>query len=154
MDRFTAAIVIGVLGLVAAGVVAAVAARGTETPPDLSTPGGVALAYELAVLRGDGERAWELLAESARANADRDEFLARVGHWRGSSDRSERLTVEVEEIDADRARVELTRTHGSSGGLFNFGETYSTRNTVRLVRQDGQWRISVPSEPYLLRPGP
>jgi hypothetical protein len=77
VDRFTAAIVAGVLGLVIVSVAIAVLLRGREMAPDLGTPGGVALAYELALQRGDPEQAWDLLATSAKAATSRDQFLLR-----------------------------------------------------------------------------
>ncbi|MCA1647967.1 MAG: hypothetical protein LC797_21705 [Chloroflexi bacterium] len=45
MDRFTVAVVGGVVGLVLAGLVAAIVLRGHAPQPDLNTPSGVVLAY-------------------------------------------------------------------------------------------------------------
>jgi hypothetical protein len=153
VDRFTAAIVAGVLVLVVVGVAVAVLLRGQEVKPDLGTPGGVAMAYELALQRGDAEQAWDLLATSAKANASREEFLLRAGGRRSVEDRS-RLSIDAEEVTGETARVELTRTYPGSGGPFGLGGSYSQRMTVRLVREGGSWRITVPSEPYLLTSRP
>jgi hypothetical protein len=146
MDKFTVGVVGGVLALVAAALIAAVVIRRDTPPPDLSTPGGVVLAYALAEQRGDAQSAWDLLAGSAQARGDHDRFLAMAG--RGDNDR-EYLSIEDERTDASGARVVLVRTYASGGGLFGSYNS-SNRTTVRLVREDGNWRISVPPDEYVL----
>jgi hypothetical protein len=146
MDRFTWAIVVGVLALVAGGVVVAAVMRGREAPPDLSTPTGVVLAYAIAEQRGDPQTAWDLLATSVQARSDRDRFLARAAN---SSSTRAYLTSEDEHIEGDAASVVLVQTYPGSDGLFG-GGGYSNRNTVRLVREASGWRISVPPDDYLL----
>jgi hypothetical protein len=144
MDRFTMAIVVGVLALVVAGVGAAAIVRGRETPPDLSTPRGVTLAYALAEQRGDGQTAWDLLAPSLQARGDHDRFLARVGNQGGPR---EYLTIEDEQIQIDAATVVLARTYPGSVGLFGGGSS-TNRSTVRLARDTAGWRITVPPDEY------
>jgi hypothetical protein len=147
MDRFTWGIVIGVLALVAAGVVVAAVVRGRDAPPDLNTPAGVVLAYALAEQRGDPQTAWDLLATSAKARGDRDRFLARAGDHGGGP--SPYLTVEEERIDGDTASVVLLQTYAGSSGIFGAG-SYPNRNTVRLAREALGWRITVPPDDYVL----
>ena len=147
MDRLTWAVVGGVLSLVAAGLVLAAIARDqTQAPPDLSTPSGVVVAYALAEQRGDASAAWSLLASTAQARGDRDHFVAGA-----SSGREERasVTTENERVDGESASVVLVRTETASRSLFGPG-SYSYRNTVTLVREDGRWRISVPPDEYRL----
>jgi hypothetical protein len=146
MDRFTFAVVGGVIGLVVAGLVAAAVLRGQGPQPDLNTPSGVVLAYGLAQQRGDGQAAWELLATSVKTRYSRDQFLARSGSH--ASDR-EYLTTEDERIDSDGASVVLVRTYPASGGIFG-GSGYTNRSTVRLTREASGWRITVPPDPYAL----
>ena len=151
MDRFTWAVVGGVLALVVGGLVAATLVRGRERPPDLSTPSGVVLAYALAEQRGDGQTAWDLLATSAQARGDRDRFIA--GATNNSNSGREYLTTEDERVEGDTAAsVVLVRTYPASGGLFG-SSGFSNRNTVRLVREGQAWRISVPPDDYLLNSG-
>jgi len=146
MDRFTVAVVGGVLALVVAGLVAAAVLRGHAPEPDLGTPSGIVLAYGLAEQRGDGQAAWELLATSIQTRNSRDQFLVRFGgHGRGP----EYLTTEDERIDADGASVTMVRTYPGSGGIFG-GNGYTSRNTVRLAREAAGWRITVPPDPYVL----
>jgi hypothetical protein len=145
MDRFTWAIVGGVLALVVGGLVAAATIRGRETAPDLNTPSGVVLAYALAEQRGDGQAAWDLLAPSVQARANRDRFIARLGSH--ATDRAY-LSVESERLEADGASVVLVRTYPGSGILG--GSSYNNRSTVRLGREPVGWRITAPPDEYLL----
>jgi hypothetical protein len=146
MDRFTVAVVGGVLALVVAGLVAAAVLRGHAPQPDLGTPSGIVVAYGLAEQRGDGPAAWDLLASSVQTRNSRDQFLVRFGS-RGSQ--LEYLTTEEERIDADGASVVLVRTYPGTGGIFG-GNSYTSRNTVRLVSEASGWRITVPPDPYVL----
>jgi hypothetical protein len=146
MDKFTVGVVGGVLALVAAALIAAVVIRRDTPPPDLTTPGGVVLAYALAEQRGDAQSAWDLLASPAQARGDHDRFLALAG--RGDGDR-EYLSIEDQQIDATGAGVVLVRTYATGGGIFGSNNS-STRATVRLVNDNGRWRISVPPDDYLL----
>ncbi len=147
MDRFTLAVVGGVLALVVVGLAAAAVLRDRAQPPDPTTPGGVVLTYELAEQRGDPQTAWDLLAASAQAKADHERFLAFAGHPDTAY-----LTTENEQIDSLGASVVLVRTTPASGGIFG-GSSYSSRTTVRLVAEGSPsaWRISVPPDDYLLR---
>ena len=153
MDRFTSVLVASVLGLVVVGLSLAAFARGREAPPDLTTPSGVVLAYAQAEQRGDGRAAWDLLATSAQARGDRDQFIARVGS--GGDSNREYLATESEQLDsAETASVTLVRTYPGSSGLFGTS-SYSSRSVVRLTREAGAWRIVVPHDDFALsfKPG-
>jgi hypothetical protein len=129
--------------------VAATLVRGRERPPDLNTPSGVVLAYALAEQRGDGQTAWDLLATSAQARGDRDRFIAAATNSGNSG--SEYLTTEDERLDGDNAAsVLLVRTYPASSGLLGSSSGYSSRNTVRLVREGQAWRITVPPDDFRL----
>jgi hypothetical protein len=148
MDRTTWAIVLGSLALAVVGIATAMLVNRGEPPLDLSTPGGVTLAYELAIQRGEADAAWEFLASSARAGTTRQEFLARAaGLGRGSD---VRFSVENVRADATTAHLDLVRIVqvGSPVGLG--AGTRTVRNPVTLVLEDGRWRISVPSEPFVI----
>ena len=146
MDRFTIAVVGGVVALVVAGLVAAAVLRGRAPQPDLGTPSGIVLAYGLAEQRGDGPAAWDLLATSVQTRNSRDQFLVRFS---GHGDGPQYLTTEDERIDTDGASVVMVRTYPGSGGVFG-GSGYTSRNTVRLAREASGWRITVPPDPYVL----
>jgi hypothetical protein len=150
MNRFTWFVVGGVVALVVTGLASAAMLRGRQVVPDPSTPSGVVLMYALAEQRHDPQTAWDLLAASTQARGDRDRFLAHSSA--GGIDR-EYLTTEDERITADDASVVLVRTYPGSGGIFGNGSS-TTRSTFRLVRQDGEWRITVPSDDYLFTDKP
>jgi hypothetical protein len=150
MNRFTWFVVGGVVALVVTGLASAAILRGHQAVPDPSTPSGVVLTYALAEQRRDPQTAWDLLATSTQARGDRDRFLAQAGS--SGSDR-EYLTTEDERITADGASVVLVRTYPGSGGMFG-NSSSSSRNTFRLVRQGGEWRITVPSDNYLFTEKP
>jgi len=154
MTRFTWGIVIGVLGLVAVALGLAFLSPGRDVAPDLSTPEGVTLAYAIALQRGDLDQAWGLLAQSTQAQTTKDRFITRAEGIRGSYQRA-RLNVQDVRIEGDTARVDVVRSVPSSGGLFGLGsDSFSTTNTVRLIREGGQWRITTPPDPFLLERTP
>ena len=147
MDRFTLAVVGGVLALVATGLVTAATLRGQiGAQPDPGTPAGVVLAYALAEQRGDAQAAWDLLASPTQQRADRDRFLARAGHTQPDNTY---LSVDDNRVDGDTASVTLVETYPGSGGIL--GRTsYTSRATVRLAREPAGWRITVLPDDFLL----
>jgi hypothetical protein len=150
VTRFTWGIVAGVLVLVAVSVGLAIALPQTQPTPDLSTPDGVALAYGLAMQRSEPEAAWELLSSAAQAQTTRDRFVMRASGLTGGYERA-RLSVEDVSTEGDTARVQLVRTYSRSGGPFGLGGgASSTTNVVRLMRENGNWRISTPPDVFVL----
>ncbi len=147
MDRFTWGIVVGAVLLVAVGLASVTLARRPVAPPDFSTPEGVVRAYVTALDSQHPEQAWDLLTTGARAGITRDEFIRRATIEGGP--RYARVAVESAVVEGDTARVELARTFAGSGGLVGSAD-YTQRTTVRLERESGAWRISVPPDPYLL----
>jgi hypothetical protein len=153
VTRFTWGIVIGVLVLVALSVGLAIALPRTQPTPDLSAPEGVTLAYGLAMQRGEPEAAWELLSSGAQGQTTRDRFLTRASGLTGGYERA-RLNVEDVNTEGDTARVQLVRTYSGAGGPFGLGSGASSNtNVVRLVREDGTWRISTPPDAFVLDAG-
>jgi hypothetical protein len=148
VDRFTVGIAGGVLLLVAAGLAAAALQRARSSPPDLSTPSGVVLAYALAEQRGDAEAAWNFLAPATQGRADKDRFLAAVGRT-DTGTTTQYLSTEDERVDGDTASVVLVRTYAAAGAILAT-QSFSNRTTVRLTRDPGGWRITVPPDEYNL----
>jgi hypothetical protein len=153
VDRFTLAIAAGAVALVLVGIATAVLVGHGEPAPDLATPTGVTLAYELALERGEGDAAWDLLAAPARAGITRQEFLARAAGLGGRGPGA-RLAVENVRVAGAVAHLDLVRTT-PTGGLLGLGAgTYTTRHPVTLELEEGAWRVSVPAEPWLIMRGP
>jgi hypothetical protein len=146
VDRFTWAIVGGAVLLVVAAVTSVALLQSRSMPPDLSTPAGVVRAYYIAIDEGRPERAWDLLSSTARSGTTRDEFIRRATSFRTSSEA--RVSIDGVEIEGDTANVRLGRTYGG-GGLFDSGGS-TTYVRVRLDREGGAWRITVPPDPYLI----
>ncbi|MGH2355257.1 MAG: hypothetical protein ACRDI2_12990 [Chloroflexota bacterium] len=146
MDRFTWGVVAGALVLVAVAIGSVALVQGQTAPPDLSRPEGVVRAYVEAIDTNRPERAWELLAASARSGTTRDEFIQRATS--SGRLREGRVAIESVEVTGDTAVVRLSRTYGN-GGLFG-PSSYTNQTTVRLEREAGQWRITVPPDPYLI----
>jgi hypothetical protein len=146
MDRFTWGIVVGAVLLVAAGLVGVTIVRRPAAAPDLSTPEGVVRAYVTALDTDHSEQAWDLLSTGARAGLTREEFIRRT--TAAGRPRFSRVAMESVTVEGDTARVELSRTYEGSDGLFG-SSGYTQRTTVRLERENGAWRISVPPDQYL-----
>jgi hypothetical protein len=148
IDRLTLGVAVCVLLLVAFGIGVAIVVGRVQPAPDLSTPEGVTLAYELAIQRGEPDAAWNRLSSETQKATTRQEFLARAS---GLSRRGDmRLSVENVRIDGDTTHLDVARTIPTSGVLGFGAGSSTTRNPVSLVRERGEWRISVPSEPFVI----
>ena len=155
MDRFTWAIVVGAVALVGIALVAVLLVQRAPTPPDLATPDGVVRAYLAALDSNRPEQAWDLLSEQLKRETPRDEFVRRASNSYHPS-REGRVAIENVAIEGSSARVEMSRTYSSDGGLFDLFEpsTYTNRFTARLEQQSGAWRITVPPEDFFGRRPP
>jgi hypothetical protein len=147
-DRLTLGIGVGVILLVAIGIGVAVFAGRGQAPPDLSTPEGVTLAYEMDVQRGEADAAWGLLTAEARAGTTRQEFLARAAGLRRGGDVG--LSVENVRTDGDTAHLDLVRVQSTPGFLGLGGGSFTSRSPVTMIRENNEWRISVPADPYVI----
>jgi len=148
-DRFLIGIVAGVLVLTVVGVVVAAAAAGrTAPPPDPESPAGVVDRYVAAVRSGDREAAEALLTRAAREAQRRD--LDRAGYYARSTEPSTRIALETTAVQSDTATVRLTVSrYFARSGPFQ-SNVSSTDYDVRLLREDGTWKISQPPPPYAL----
>jgi hypothetical protein len=151
IDRLTLGIGLGVVVLVVIGIaVAAIANRAQPLPP-LTTPEGVTLAYELDIQRG-ADLAWDLLSAEAQAGTMRQEFLARAANMGRGGDA--RYSIENVRIDGATAHLDVVRSMPNPG-FFGLGAGSMTiRSPVTLVLENDAWRISVPSEPFVIMQPP
>jgi hypothetical protein len=146
-DRFLLAIVAGTILLVVVSVIVVVLfgrAR-TTPPPDPNSPAGVVHAYVEAVRAGEMEKARGYLTRAARAEA---ESRDRQNAYRPTRDDNVRIVVETVATTETTAEVKVTisRFYARSDPFSSSTSHYDT--TVRLIREDGAWRISQPVEPY------
>jgi hypothetical protein len=146
-DRFLIGIVLGTVLLIALGIAAVMLAGRARAPApvDPASPAGVVQAYVEALRNGETDRARSFLTQSARDGLDKQNF-PRPYHPPSAPER--RVLIESVEVGADRARVKVTVSSFSARSEpFSTG-TYHSEVEVRLVRENGQWRISTPTEPF------
>src|SRR5688572_15671799 len=146
-DRFLLAIVAGtiLLVVVSVAVVFLFGRARTSSPPDPNIPAGVVHAYVEAVRAGEMERARSYLTRAARAQAgSRD----RQDSYRPPRDDNVRIVVETVSSSETAADVKVTtsRFYARSDPFSSSTSHYDV--TVKLIREDGVWRISQPIEPY------
>ena len=146
-DRFLLAIVAGTILLVVLSVVVVFTfgrAR-TTPPPDPNSPAGVVHGYVEAVRAGEIERSRGDLTRAARAEA---EARDRQSTYRPSRDDNVRIVVEPVTQTETTAEVKVTISRFYARSDPFSSSTYHNDTTVRLIREDGAWRISQPIEPY------
>jgi hypothetical protein len=146
-DRFLLAIVAGTILLVLVSIVVVFFFGRTRTsaPPDPNSPAGVVHGYVEAVRAGEMERARGYLTRTARAEA---EARDRQSTYRPSRDDNVRIVVEpvTQTETAAEVKVTISRFYARSDPFSS--STSHDDTTVRLIREDGAWRISQPIEPY------
>jgi hypothetical protein len=146
-DRFLLAIVAGTILLVIASIVVVfLFGRSRPTPPpDPSSPAGVVQAHIEAVRAGDMQRARSYLTREARAQV---EARDRQDTYRPTRDDNVRIVVETISTTESTAEVKVTisRFYARSDPFSSNTSHYDV--TVKLIREDGAWRISQPVEPY------
>jgi hypothetical protein len=151
-DRFLLAIIAGALGLVVVGIVAALVLARTPAPPppDPNSPVGVVHAYVTAIQDGDADRAYSFLSQSARAARPLDEYRRTFPREELPSNTERRVLIELISEAGDRAEVNVTISTFSVRGDPFSASNYNREVTVRLVREDGTWRIDQPVDPFVL----
>ena len=142
-DRNLVLIGVAILALVGIAAVAVVLAGGREAesfPAD--TPEGVLQRHLAAFEEGDLETAHGYFSSEVRGQMDLDAYEQMTRDYGMlPPDGSRRVLFERTEIDGDRARVHLTVEEYFGGGPFGGGDTYRSPREIRLVREDGSWRI-------------
>lgn len=160
MDRFTWAIATGVVAISLAALVSAIWVRRAESPPDLSTPQGVATAYILAIQRNEPDRAWDMLASPEAAGVPmgpraegmtREIFRQQVYNapTRGGQDR--RLRILQSQVSGEVAKVNLEVTYFWSGPFGVGGGSNTSTRTIELRRHEATWRIAAAPSVWELR---
>lgn len=154
MDPSLLAIGGGVLALVVLAVVAVLllgSRDATDLPAD--SPEGVVQRYLAAFEEGDHDAAWALFSAEVQERVPLDEYRRAADGFGPYGDMgSRRVLFDGAEIDGDEARVRLTIEEFYDSGPFGGGETFRSARDIRLVREDGAWRID---EALIgLEPGP
>lgn len=133
----------GIVALVAIAAAAVLLIGGRE-PTDLpaDSPEGVVQRYLAAFDQGDFEAAHTFFSSEVRSEIALDEY-ERVTRDYGAfpPQGSRRVLFDRTDADGDRSRVQLTVEEYYGGGPFGGGETYRSPREIRMVREDGSWRI-------------
>jgi hypothetical protein len=149
-DRFLIGIVVGAVALIVVGIAAVVlVGRGPAAPPaDLGSPVGVVQAYVEAVRAGDLDRAYSFLSRSEQAAVSLSEYRRRFSTTARPTNTESRVLIEPVTVGSDTAEVKVTISRFSArADPFSTGTSHQEVN-VRLVKQDGTWRVDQPIGPY------
>lgn len=146
-DRFLLAIVGGTLLLVLVSVVVVLffSRPRPAAPVDPASPAGVVQAYLEALRVGDFDTARGYLTRSARADSiarERSPYTA----WSGNN--NVRVVVETTSMTETTADVKVTISRFQARSDPFSSSTYHRDVTVRLLKEDGEWRINSPSDTY------
>ena len=145
IDRFTLAIIAGVLLLVIGAVITVLATGGPgwQSAEYLNedTPEAVVHDAFLATVRNESDVAMSHYSRDVREDEDNLGFRSRLNHY--DSGRSARrlriLDVDINE-EGDKAYVSVAIDNFHQGGLFDSG-TSTNRRTIPLVREEDAWKI-------------
>ncbi len=145
IDRFTLAIILGVLLLVVGAVVTVLftGGRAGQSAEYLNedTPEAVVHDAFLATVRNEPDVAMNHYSRDVLEDEDNVRFRERFNYY--DSGRSARrlriLDVDISE-DGDKAYVTVAIDNFHQGGLFDSG-TSTYRRTIPLVREDDAWKI-------------
>lgn len=143
-DRFLTGILIGIAAIVVLSLVLFFTRPQQDANPyPAGSPQAVVHEYTAAVTERDYSRAYALLADApgkptedlfSRFMLEQESSLARTG-----------LEIGEARVDGDTAVLPLTLVR-SNGGLFN--DLYRETQSGQLVRQNGEWKVSVLPYPY------
>lgn len=145
IDRFTLAIIVGVLLLVVGAVITVTVTdgRGWQSAEYLNedTPEAVVHDAFLAAVRNEPDVAMNHYSRDVLEDDDYVHFRERFNYY--DSGRSARrlriLDVDISE-EGDKAYVTVAIDNFHQGGLFDSG-TSTHRRTIPLVREDDAWKI-------------
>jgi hypothetical protein len=149
-DRFLIGIVAGAVVLIAVSVMVVLSQRQPSALPthDPESPAGVVEAYIAAVRAGDDTGARGLLSVAARRTPSARDLPRTVA----TNDQNVRIVIDSVSENETKATVQLTvsRFYTGRGPLFA-PNTDRRRETVRLIREDGAWRIDDVTGAYVFR---
>jgi hypothetical protein len=142
-DRFLTGILIGIVVLVIAALALYFVRREQAVYQPEDTPAGVVHNFVLALHNSEYEKAHSYLAETnlkPSLTAFRQPFISRELDVQANS-----LQIGETDLNGEEAIVAVTVVHASKNP---FNDVYHTLDTVTLVQQDGQWRITALPYPY------
>jgi hypothetical protein len=142
------------VGLVVVGAVVAVVALGSRTatyPPD--SPEAALQGYLTAFQQDDREAAYSFFSTRVRAAMSPTQYGQEIAMRGGEPDA--RIWIDRSDVKGDRATLHLTVERYYGAGLQS--SRYRSQAQVRMVREDGTWRIDdqlIGVEPGMYYPAP
>ena len=110
--------------------------------------------YLAAYEDGDLEAAHRYFSADVRERMDLEEYERAVDSWGVGSEPERSVLFESSSGTGDRVELHLIVEQFAGDGLS--GETYRSPRDIRLVREDGEWRIDEPLvwlDPAPIAPG-
>jgi hypothetical protein len=136
----------GAIVAIVAVTVAVVLVLGQRGEPNLEpgSPEAALHAYLAAHENGDHELAYAAFSQDVTEAWSLEEYEEAVDAYGGFTGEapSRRVLFDRADVDGDEARVHLTIEEFYGDGLS--GDAYRTPRVVRMVREDGAWRIDEP----------
>ena len=151
IDRFTL-IIVGLVALLIVAAIVTVNRTGGATAANTDylteeTPATPIYNAFLAMQRGDRTKLREQYAQAVLDEVDANDEYGPLGKLSTISETGARrlriLSTAVDSGDPNQATVTFEIDNYSSGGLFDGGNTWSSRRTVTVVLEDNRWKIDV-----------
>jgi hypothetical protein len=115
---------------------------------DPASPVGVVESYLNALRAGDADLAYSHLSCSAQASTPRNRYIDNFPRVSRPPQTSTRVLIEPVSVEGDSAMVKVTVSRFYSTGAPFSSSTNHREHMIRLVREDGVWKIAQPPEPY------
>ena len=139
LDRFSAAIVLGAVALVAALFLLVLAQPNRVEPMEESRPAGVVHNFYLALMDDEPRKAYGYLSAEAQSKTPYEQFARQVSIGRSGR----RIRIDEERIEGDTARVTVRRTYSSDGGFFPFSSSEHSQALTYVLRlEHGAWKLA------------
>ncbi len=151
MDRFTWMVILIVILLIAGAVVLVNVGGARFLGPgeylDQDSPTAAVHNLFVALLRQDSAKARAYLSARALEQINKQglPFPDLPGIYLGDRTNVRVRILEVEQVEPDKAEVTVAIDHFSSGGFLGEGEVWTQTETLTVVREDGVWKVDLPS---------
>ncbi len=146
MDKFTWAIIIGVLVVLVAAVITVNLTSGEgwgeASYLDEDAPEAVVHNAFVAFLNQDFAKARQYYSAEVFKEDERAERFPGEREFYYPTDMNRRLRIKsVNYVDDGEAMVTVTIDYYSAGGLFGGGNTWSRERMLKVVQEEGEWKI-------------
>lgn len=145
MDKFTWAVVGIVILLLVGAVITSILTGGADaagtTYLDADSPEATVRNAYVAFLNNDPTAARQYYSSQVLENAKQNGTFSHFSTYTGANNNQRLRILDVEMRGEDEAAVTIAIDRYGSGGLFDGGSTWTERQVLPLVREDGEWKI-------------